>query len=291
MITVIGNRLSGLWARCRGPLVLALALAAVAVRAEVTPPTLELSLDSAFTGRCQLAGPAGEIAGGTSRATSMSLLDRRALPPAGWYWSWGGQAESYSFGGTAATPGRLEDYAGVFSIEYYQGGEKAAMLTFRPGWYFQDHAVMAAWDVPVDLAVGIPLAGPVSGVVGFSNARFYHHALPILGLVWIANPRVRLELVYPEPAVVITLGATGSLRLGGELTGAGFLADSTAGRPPVEFSSYKAGAEFSAEVSRGVRLALGSGVELERSFDFFSQNRRFHGHGAPYVRIGLTFAR
>ena len=104
MITVIGNRLSGLCARCRGPLVLALALAAVAVRAEVTPPALELSLDSAFTGRCQLAGPAGEIAGGTSRATSMSLLDRRALPPAGWYWSWGVQAESYSFGSTAATP-------------------------------------------------------------------------------------------------------------------------------------------------------------------------------------------
>jgi hypothetical protein len=291
VITAIGTRLSFPWILRTGPLALALALAAASARGDAPPAAMELTLDSAFTGSCQLAGPGGEVDGGTSQAVTFSLLNRRALPATGWYWGWGIQAENYSFGGRSAKPGQLADYAGIFSVEYYQAGENVAALTFRPGWYFQDRAAMAAWDVPVDLTVGVPISGPVSGVVGFSNARFYHHAVPVIGVIWVVNPRVRLELAYPEPALVIALGATGSLRLGGQLTGAGFLADSASGRTPVEFTSYQAGAEFSLEVRRGVRLALGGGVELERSFDFFAQNRRLHGSGAPYASLGLTFSR
>lgn len=291
MTTAICAKLCRIWALCGSPFALALALHAISARAEETPAAVELILDDAFTGNCQLAGPGGSVDGGSLRADSLTLLYRRALPATGWYWNWGIQAENYSFGGSSTKPNRVQDYAGLFSVEYYQGSEKVASLTLRPGWYFEGHAVMAAWDLPVDLAIGIPIAGAVSGVVGFSNARFYHHALPIAGVVWTMNPRSRLELVYPEPALVVSIGATGSLRLGGELTGTGFLADSRPVRTAVDFASYRVGVEGSGEVLPGLRLALGAGVEIERSFDYFAQNRRLHGSGARYARISVVISR
>jgi hypothetical protein len=257
----------------------------------VSQAAVEFTFDGSFTGKCQLEGPDGIVDGGTSQAASFTLINRQSLPAKDWYWDWGIQAENYFFGGSSATPKRVQDYAGIFSVEYFREGEKAASLTLRPGWYFEGHAVMAAWDLPVDLAIGIPIAGAVSGVVGFSNARFYHHALPIAGVVWTMNPRLRLELVYPEPALVVSIGATGSLRLGGELTGTGFLADSRPERTAVDFASYRVGAEGSGEVLPGLRLALGAGVEIERSFDYFAQNRRLHGSGARYARISVVISR
>ena len=272
-------------------LALLFALGAGASGATAAPAKLELTLDSTFTGKCRLDGPGGAVDSGTAQAATLTLLNRRSLPAAGWYWGWGLQAENYSFGGGPALPKRLQDYAGIFSLEYFQGNESAAALTFRPGWYFADRPVAAAWDVPVDLAVGVPLTGPVSGVVGFSNARFYHHAVPVAGVVWTINPRVRLELVYPEPALVIACGATTTLRLGGTLAGAGFLTDAQPTRTAVEFVSYRAGAEFNAEVRPHLGLIFSSGIELERSFDFFSQGRRLHGSGARYASIGIRFSR
>ena len=289
--TAVGLKISQTWAWRARALAFVLTLYATYLHAEVAPAAIELTVDEAFTGKCQLNGPGGSVDGGSSRADSLTLLYRKALPLTGWYWGWGIQAENYSFGGSSTKSKRVQDCAGLFSVEYYQGSEKAASLTLRPGWYFEGHAVMAAWDLPVDLVIGIPIAGPVSGVVGFSNARFYHHALPIAGVVWTMNPRLRLELVYPEPALVVPIGATGSLRLGGELTGTGFLADSRPERTAVDFASYRVGAEGSGEVLPGLRLVLGAGVEIERSFDYFALNKRLHGSGARYARISVVISR
>ena len=290
MNSAIGGRLARTWIVSVCAAVLPLSPCPGADGATSSPAATELALDSAFTGKCQLTGPGGAVAGGLAHSVTLSLLNRRALSAVGWYWGWGLQADNYSFGGDPAKPSHLRDCAGLVSLEYHQGGETVAALTLHPGWYFENRAVLAAWDVPVELTVGVPIGGPVSGVVGFSNARFYHHALPVAGLVWVVNSRMRLELVYPEPALVMTLGTTGSLRLGGTLSGAGFLADTRPVRTAVEFSSYRVGAEVEGEWRPGVRLTLGAGVELERSFDFFAQDRRWHGHGARYVSLGVMFS-
>jgi hypothetical protein len=251
---------------------------------------LEVDVSSWVTGACGIDGAGVHAPGGASHAVTLSCLGRQALTIQGWYWSYGVQAEKYSFAGGQAWPQRLQDYTALLTLEYYEGAESVAALTIRPGWYFENHPSATAWDVPVDLTGGLPVTRDLSAVLGFSNGRFYHHALPILGLVWIASPRLRIELLYPEPALIVTLGPTANLRLGGELIGAGFLSDARPTRTAVEYTSYRVGAEWNQTLDSGLKLAFGAGVEVERSFDYFRRPQRLHGAGAGYLKISASYS-
>lgn len=256
-----------------------------------TPAPLEFEFAACVTGGNRMTGPGLDAPGGTASAISLTWLERRPLPARGWFGSGGVQAESFSFAGGQAWPQRLQDYALPLSLEYYEGAENVAALTIRPGWYFGRRPAAGAWDVPVDLAGGLPLSREVSVVLGMSDGRFYHHALPIVGLVWTPGPRVRLELAYPEPAVVVTFGPDTAVRLGGELSGAGFLSDAKPGPTPVEYTSYRAGIEWSKKSKPGLNLAVGAGAEIERDFDFFRQGRKLHGRGSSYFKISAAYSR
>jgi hypothetical protein len=268
-----------------------LGLARPAAGAEATPPALEFAVTTSATGTCRMEGAGVNAAGGDSTAVTLSGVSRYGLPFKGWYYSAGAQAENYFFAANPAWPRRLQDYAALVSLEYFEGAENVAALTVRPGWYFENHPAAAAWDVPVDLTIGFPVRPALDGVAGFSNARFYHHALPVLGLIWTINPQWRIELVYPEPAMVVTFGPAMSLRLGGELIGAGFLSDARPVRTPIEYESYRVGAEWSDAGPAGLKFALGAGVEAERDFDFFRQENRLHGSGAGYLKISASYSR
>ena len=258
---------------------------------EGSPALVESEFSSSMTGGCKIEGPGVNAPGAGSSEIIMSWLGRHALGPKGWYCSFGAQAENFFFPGGPGWPGRLQDYAALVSLEYFQGTEKAAALTVRPGWYFENHPSSAAWDVPVDLAAGFPLTRDISGVLGFNNGRFYHHPLPIFGFVWAKSPRTRLEMVFPEPALVMTLGPASALRLGGELVGGGFLGDPRPLRTVVEYTSYRVGAEWSNTWPSGFKLTLGGGVETVRNFDLFREQRRLHGSGAGYLKISATYSR
>lgn len=256
-----------------------------------TPPSTELELKTSATGSTTLTAPGVSVAGGATRAASVSWLNRQAISAQGWYWNYGVQAENTFFTYRAPWPRRLQAYSGLLGLEYFVNGENVAALALHPGWYFENHPTGAAWDVPVDLTVGWPVTDQLSGVTGFSNGRFYHHAVPIIGLVWTVTPRVRGELVYPEPAVVFTLDANNEFRLGGELVGGGYLSDPQPARTVVEYSSYRVGVQWTHAWPTGYKLALATGVEAERSLDFFRQQGRLHGSGAAYVEVHVSFAR
>jgi hypothetical protein len=234
----------------------------------------------------------GVAASGDAHAVTASVLSRHALPVRGWYWGFGFQAEQFSFEGTAGRPQRLRDMAGVLKVEYFtEDGEPAAALALRPGWYFGEHATGKSWDVPVELTSGVPIMRGLDGVVGFSNGRFYHHAVPIAGLVWTISPRLRVEAIYPEPAVVWTLSARNSLRLGGELSGGGFLLRTPDGDRVVEYVNYRVGVAWTAKWRAGFETTLGAGVETNRDFDFFRENKKLHESGAGYLRLSTTISR
>jgi hypothetical protein len=277
------------WRRWRGPC-LALALAGPAAGAPAAPAAFELDVESIATGPCRMEGPGAADQGGGSQSITASFLARRPLGGAGWYAGGGFQAEDYFFADNPAWPRRLQDYAAALALEYYRDGESVASLTAQPGFYFGTHAALSAWDVPFTLVSGVPVASDFAGVIGVSNGRFYHHALPIAGFVWTLGPRVRLEAVYPEPALVLTLDRATTLRLGGELTGEGFLVDAPAGRTVVEYSSYRVGLEWRRDWRPGVRLALGAGFEVERTFDYFRRQGRLQGTGNGYVKFSAEFS-
>lgn len=256
----------------------------------VKPPATELELSATAIGPTTLTARGVSIAGGATRAAAVSWLNRQALNTTGWYWNYGVQAENTFFAHSDLWPRRLQAYSGLLGVEYFSDGESVAALTLHPGWYFENHPAAAAWDVPVDLTVGWPVTDQLSGVTGFSNGRFYHHAVPIIGLVWTISPRTRVELVYPEPAVVFTLDANNEFRLGGELSGGGYLSDPHPVRTVVEYESYRVGVQWTHAWPTGCKLALATGVEAERSFDFFRTQGRLHGSGAAYVKVDVAFA-
>jgi hypothetical protein len=266
---------------------LALAGATGATPATTIVPRWESEFSTTFIGSTRLEGSGPAQSAGRSQAFVLSLLGRQALPAKDFYLAGGVQAESFHFSGSSIAPRRLEDFAAILGAEYRRDGEVAAELMLRPGWYFENQPNARAWDVPFDLITGVPLVKPVDGVIGVTNARFYHHALPIFGLVANLGPHTRLQLVYPEPALIFSPRADRSWRIRGELTGTGFRRDGPASRSVVEYASYQVGAEFRRAWPDGRELTVAAGVEAVRSFDFFRERQRWHGGGAPFVKLGL----
>ncbi len=252
------------------------------------PAPFEATITSFVTGGCSLNG-AGSTPGGRSESSTAAFILRRPVAAPEWYCSGGLQLERFQF--SAGPVSRLQDVAATLALEYYRDGEPVAALTIHPGFYFGQHATSDAWDVPVDLISGVPLIGTVNGVVGFSNARFYHHALPIFGLVWTSDRRVRVQLVFPEPAVEVTPNAKLSLRLGGELIGNGFLAVVDGRRTPVEYSSYHVGVTVTYTPRPGLKVSFSSGIEAERNFDAFRTTGRQHGSGAGFAGFTAVYSR
>lgn len=235
-----------------------------------------LKQDGAGVGRQSVAG---------EQAT---FLKRLQIGTGGWYLGWGAQGESFSFGGSnrAGIPD-LHDVAGILSLEYFVGGNAAASLSVKPGFYFSDTVRADSLDAPLQLVSGFPLGKSLNGVIGVSAARFYKNPIPIAGLSWTINSSCRLEAVFPEPALVVSAGRGVEFKFGGELQSGGFR---TGTGEAVEYYSYDLKGRVSCLVRPHVTVSAAVGVELERSFDFLSSGRRYKSEGALLGQIGVGFA-
>ena len=265
-------------------LAVVLTLAAALLRAD-EPSTWTVSGNGAIT-----AGSAGEV------SQQYSALYRWVLPgtapAAGWRAVAGVDAEDTRFTGAQppGTPTNLRSVSADLRVEYWQDDEVEANLALRPGEYYQDRPSSGDEDVPIEAWSGVPIPGlkDLAGVLGLETARFYHHPIPIAGLVWTINPTVRIEAFYPEPALVVTPNKTFTARLGGELIGDGYLARTLLGETPVEYYAYRLGA--SAQWKSGpINFSAAAGDEVEREFDFFRQRRRIHRGGRAYAELGITW--
>jgi hypothetical protein len=270
---------------------LVLTLAAALLRAE-EPGTWEVSAGGAVT-----AGSAGEI------SQHYSALYRWVLPftaaADGWRAAAGIAAEDTRFGGdqgAASAPGGrappddLRSVAAELAVEYWRDGEVVATVQARPGEYYEQRPSAGDWDVPIEAWSAIPLPGlkTVSGALGIETARFYHHPIPIVGAVWTLNPMVRIEALYPEPALVLTPNKDFSARFGGELIGGGYLARSLLDATPVEYYAYRVGLTVQWK-SGPINFSVAAGDEVEREFDFFRQQRRIYRGGRVYAEFGITW--
>jgi hypothetical protein len=254
------------------------------------PPAVTVDAETAVISGVRMVGSGLTANDVGSSSWSASFLERWRQGDGHWYVGTGFKAESFLFSPAGPfLPDRLQDYDAQISIEYFEGDESVAGLTLNPGWYFADHASMSAWDVPFDAFSAIPISRTWSGYVGLGNGRFYHHAIPAAGLIWEPTPQVRLEAVYPEPALVLTPSPAFSLRLGGELIGGGFHTDLPSHAGVVEYDSYRVGATATYKWKH-LQVALDLGVEAERDFDFFRQpQQRVHGSGGRYGDLSVEW--
>jgi hypothetical protein len=228
---------------------------------------------------------------GASRSSSDSQASasidlRSALPYAHWYWTWGAEADQYTFSGSGPWPGRLLAIEAPLKLQYFDGDQQEAEVSLSPGLYYAGHATASAFDMPVQAVSGIPITGAWNGVVGVSNGRFYHHALPILGIVWDSGP-VHAEIVYPQTQVTYRFSQRQALRAGGELSGNGFRDNRAGLGTPVEYSCYRLGAWWDAKGDGGLKSSLGAGIEVIRNLDYFARNTRVHGGGGFFLELQL----
>jgi hypothetical protein len=186
---------------------------------------------------------------------------------------------------------QLQDYGAQLSVEYYVGAIKAAYLTLSPGLYYESHATLADWDVPVEFATGIPISSKLNGLAGVAYGRFWHHPTPITGLLWTINERWKLEAAYPDPALVYAISDNLEARLAGELLGNGFRMDADPGHSLVQYYVYRVGGNLAWQMWPGFKITSGAGVEYERVFDFWRADQSFRATGAPYVRLGIELSR
>jgi hypothetical protein len=131
----------------------------------------------------------------------------------------------------------------------------------------------------------------LSGAAGVSWGRFWHHPVPIAGLLWRINSDWRLDAVYPNPVLAYTINRNLEARLTGELLGGGFRTDPKPDRSIVQYHVYRAGGNLAWQMRPGFKLTSGAGVEYERVFDFWRAGQSFRATGAPYVRLGMEWSR
>ena len=252
------------------------------------PPPLEYEFSILKSGDAHIDGlPPGDRRLTTTYGT-MGLLARQALGPSDWYVGYGLQADQYKFSGPSAWPSRLQALAVPLKLQYFKGEELAAEFSALPGFYWGASGSSQAWDVPVQLVSGVPLGANFNGVVGISNGRFYHHPLPIIGLVWAQSSTWRLEAVFPEPALIYHPELGTELRCGGELFGGGFRIDDQAHRSVVEYSSYAVGVTYRRSVPGQMSWSVGGGLLTLGAADFFRNNQRLKAGNTAYLQVTLA---
>lgn len=223
---------------------------------------------------------------------TVDYLQRHALSGPSLYWNAGFRGDYFSFDNrNPFLLQRLQSYAAQFGLEYFVGSEAVASLTLRPGFYFESDPTLSSWDIPLDFVAGVPIKQGFSGVLGVSAARFYNRPIPVAGFSWTIDPRYRLDLAYPDPALVMKVKKGVEARLAGTLVGNGYRLDSSAGHSKVEYSEYRVGPAVTVEIQPGMKLIGDAGYAVFRRFDFFSESQRFDTGGAPYIHIGVELSR
>jgi hypothetical protein len=181
--------------------------------------------------------------------------DHRFLITGKWYFRAGVEYERYDFGGTNnGLPDRLQGLYGHLALEYVVKDHPGAAIELDPGVYFQNHISGNAFDL---------------------------------------NDKLRLQAVFPKPALVYQPNDDWDIRALGELNFLGARTDQvhTTERKlqlddaVVQYSEYRAGLQVGYSGFKPFKIIAGAGATIQRNFDFFRVNQSKRTDPAPYLRI------
>jgi len=191
--------------------------------------------------------------------------DHRFLITGKWYFRAGVEYERYDFGGS------------------------------DPGVYFQDNVTWDAFDIPGKAYVTFPLKkDKIFAVVAVGGGIYQDPPVaPGGGIIWIFNDKLRLQGVFPRPALIYQPNDDWEFRITGELNYTSFRTDDvlTTERKlqlhnaVVQYSEDRAGVQIAYSGLKPLKLIVGGGVTVERNFDFFRANQSKRTDPAPYIRV------
>lgn len=209
--------------------------------------------------------------------------------------------ERFDFGSTnAPVPNHLQALAGVVGIDFMHGKDVGAFIEFRPGFYTQNDFGISSFDVPIILSRIFVLEQDrlylFTGVYT-SFLKGGNPVLPLLGVIWIPNDKLRLMGVLPEPKLIYSATDKLNLWVGGQLVGGSFRTDHNDDIRPkklngtqVDFSDYRAGVGLTYKLTKNARLDFAAGYSVQRHFAFHRAGENYRTDPSPYVRLQLNAA-
>jgi hypothetical protein len=224
--------------------------------------------------------------------------DHRFLITGKWYLRLGVEYERYDFGGTDnGLPDHLQAAYGHIAVEYVVKDFPGVGLELDPGVYFQDHISGDAFDIPGKVFVSFPLKkDKVFAVVALGWGIYQDPPVaPGGGIIWLISDKLRLQGVFPRPALIYQANDAWEFRLTGELNFTSFRTDDVVSHTEhkldlhdavVQYSEDRAGVQIGYSGIKHVKLIAGAGATIERNFDFFRANQsKRTDNPAPYVRV------
>jgi hypothetical protein len=224
--------------------------------------------------------------------------DHRFLITGKWYFRAGVEYERYDFGGSDnGLPDHLQAAYGHLALEYVVKDHAGAGIELEPGAYFQNRITGDAFDIPWRIFVSFPLKkDKIFAVVALGGGIYQDPIVaPGGGIIWLISDKLRLQGVFPRPALVYQPNDDWDFRLTGELSVTSFRTDDvlTTERKLqlhnaiVQYQEDRAGAQVAYSGFKPFKIIAGAGITIRRDFDFFRANQAKKTDPAPYVRIAM----
>lgn len=224
--------------------------------------------------------------------------DHRFLITGKWYFRAGVEYERFDFGGSEnGLPNHLQAAYAHLALEYVVHDHAGAGIELDPGAYFENRITGDAVDVPWKVFVSFPLKkDKVFGVIGVGGALYQHPIVaPGGGIIWLISDKMRLEGVFPKPALVYQPNDDWQFRLLGELFYESFRTDDVLTTEHklqlhnaiVEYNEDRVGVQTKYSGIKPFQIIAGAGCTVRRDFDFFRAHQRAVADPAPYVRLSV----
>ncbi|PYJ27795.1 MAG: hypothetical protein DME89_08120 [Verrucomicrobia bacterium] len=222
--------------------------------------------------------------------------DHRFLITGKWYFRVGVEYDRYDFGGADnGLPDHLQTASAHLALEYVVKDFAGISIELDPGVYFQDNVTWDAFDIPAKAYVTFPLKkDKIFAVVALGGSIYQDPPVaPGGGIIWIFSDKLRLQGVFPRPALIYQPNDDWEFRITGELNYTSFRTDDvlTTERKlqlhnaVVQYSEDRAGVQIAYSGLKPFKLIAGAGVTVERDFDFFRANQSKRTDPAPYIRV------
>lgn len=223
--------------------------------------------------------------------------DHRFLITGKWYLRLGVEYERYDFNGTDnGLPDHIQAAYAHIAYEYVVKDFPGVGIELDPGFYFQDHINGDRFDIPIKAFVSFPLKkDKIFAVVGLGWSLFQDPPVaPGGGIIWLINDKLRLQAVFPKPALIYEPNDDWQFKLLGELNYLGVRTDDVVSHTEhkldlhdavLQYSEYRAGLQVGYSGIKHLKLSVGAGCTVERDFDFYRAHQAKQVDPAPYVRI------
>ena len=251
------------------------------------------SLESTYTFESDFHNSA--LGEGSSLYNDFSY-DHRFLIKGQWYFRAGVEYERFDFGGSDnGLPDRLQAAYAHLAIEYVVHDHAGVSFEIDPGAYFQSHINSGSLDIPWKMFVSFPLKkDKVFGVIGVGGGLNQDPIVaPGGGIIWLINDKMRLEGVFPKPALVYEPNDKWQFRLLSELLYDSFRTDDVVTptfelhHAIVQYSEIRVGLQARYSLCNKLNAIVAAGCTVRRNYEFFRADESATTDPAPYVKVGF----